>query len=84
MSFRVYVTTEKLFLEKTLFEFVILAIILCFTNFSQIYHCNINSYGRICHQVLSESYTPSLTMKDILGCVYGLLVWPEPEDPLDR
>ena len=52
--------------------------------FIQIYHCNINSSGRICHPVLGRNYIPSMSMKEIFDHVYGLLMSPEPLDPLDR
>lgn len=48
-----------------------------------IYHCNINSSGRICHSVFGRNYSSDLTVKEILDCVYGLLLEPEPNDPLD-
>ena len=50
----------------------------------QIYHCNINSSGRICHRIFTTSYSPSVTVRTILSCVLGLLMTPEPDDPLDR
>ncbi|KAM8747665.1 uncharacterized protein AB9X84_015607 [Acanthopagrus schlegelii] len=48
-----------------------------------VYHCNINSVGRICHNIFDRNYNAQITMKDILNAVYGLLMFPEPEDPLD-
>ena len=56
--------------------------LLCF--FKQIYHCNINSSGRICHSILDRHYIPSLTMRQIIDYIYGLLLSPEPSDLLDR
>lgn len=50
---------------------------------TEIYHCNINSLGRICHSVLDRNYMVDVTMKQIFDCIYGLLLTPEPEDPLD-
>ena len=47
-----------------------------------IYHCNINSQGRICHSVLDRNYTVDTPMKVIFDCIFGLLLTPEPEDPL--
>ncbi|CAL8273091.1 unnamed protein product [Gadus morhua 'NCC'] len=47
------------------------------------YHCNINSSGRICHNIFDRGYNAHITMKEILEAVYGLLIAPEPEDPLD-
>uniref|UniRef100_A0A8D3CAX5 UBC core domain-containing protein n=1 Tax=Scophthalmus maximus TaxID=52904 RepID=A0A8D3CAX5_SCOMX len=51
---------------------------------SQIYHCNINSVGRICHSIFDRSYNAHITMRDVFDAVYGLLIIPEPDDPLDR
>lgn len=48
-----------------------------------VYHCNINSVGRICHNIFDRNYNAQVTMRDILNAVYGLLIIPEPEDPLD-
>lgn len=48
-----------------------------------IYHCNINSTGRICHSILDQFYSPAITIRHILDCIYGLLMTPEPMDPLD-
>uniref|UniRef100_A0A7N6FEC8 UBC core domain-containing protein n=2 Tax=Anabas testudineus TaxID=64144 RepID=A0A7N6FEC8_ANATE len=48
-----------------------------------IYHCNINSVGRICHNIFDRSYNAQIAMREILDAVYGLLIVPEPEDPLD-
>jgi ubiquitin-protein ligase len=49
-----------------------------------IYHCNMNSQGRICHSVFDRNYSPALTFRHIIDCVYGLILTPEPEDPLDN
>uniref|UniRef100_A0A8C9Y4F1 UBC core domain-containing protein n=1 Tax=Sander lucioperca TaxID=283035 RepID=A0A8C9Y4F1_SANLU len=51
---------------------------------TRIYHCNINSVGRICHNIFDRNYNAQITMRDILNAVYGLLIVPEPDDPLDR
>lgn len=50
----------------------------------QIYHCNVNSVGRICHSIFDRSYNAHITMREIFDAVYGLLIIPEPDDPLDR
>ncbi|XP_035849908.1 uncharacterized protein LOC116063676 isoform X2 [Sander lucioperca] len=50
---------------------------------TRIYHCNINSVGRICHNIFDRNYNAQITMRDILNAVYGLLIVPEPDDPLD-
>uniref|UniRef100_A0A3Q3WJW9 UBC core domain-containing protein n=1 Tax=Mola mola TaxID=94237 RepID=A0A3Q3WJW9_MOLML len=49
-----------------------------------VYHCNINSVGRICHNIFDRNYNAHITMRDIFNAVFGLLIVPEPEDPLDR
>ncbi|XP_066575898.1 uncharacterized protein LOC136766384 [Amia ocellicauda] len=51
--------------------------------FTPIYHCNINSVGRICHNIFDRNYSAHVTVKQILDAVFGLLITPEPEDPLD-
>ncbi|XP_036419433.1 uncharacterized protein LOC118803045 [Colossoma macropomum] len=48
-----------------------------------IYHCNVNSVGRICHNIFDRNYSAQITMREILDAVFGLLIAPEPEDPLD-
>ncbi|XP_011404197.1 PREDICTED: ubiquitin-conjugating enzyme E2 36-like [Amphimedon queenslandica] len=51
---------------------------------TQIYHCNVSgSSGRICHAILGESYTPSTSMREILSYIYGLLMCPDIDTPLD-
>uniref|UniRef100_A0A4W4E3U9 UBC core domain-containing protein n=1 Tax=Electrophorus electricus TaxID=8005 RepID=A0A4W4E3U9_ELEEL len=51
--------------------------------FTPIYHCNVNSVGRICHNIFDRNYSAQITMREILDAIYGLLIVPEPEDPLD-
>ena len=48
-----------------------------------IYHCNINSSGRICHSVFGRNYTSDMEFRALMDCVFGLLCEPEPGDPLD-
>uniref|UniRef100_UPI003AB1041E uncharacterized protein isoform X2 n=1 Tax=Centroberyx gerrardi TaxID=166262 RepID=UPI003AB1041E len=50
---------------------------------THVYHCNVNSVGRICHNIFDRNYNAHITMREILDAVYGLLIIPEPEDPLD-
>ncbi|KAM4539735.1 uncharacterized protein PAE49_020507 [Odontesthes bonariensis] len=50
---------------------------------TRIYHCNINSVGRICHNIFDRNYNAQITVREILEAVFGLLIAPEPEDPLD-
>lgn len=49
-----------------------------------IYHCNVNSHGRICHSILERNYLVDVKMKDIFNCIFGLLLTPEVENPLDN
>ena len=49
-----------------------------------IYHCNINANGRICHSIFDRNYTVDTTVRMIFDCLYGLLMTPDPEDPLDN
>jgi len=46
-------------------------------------HCNINAYGRVCHSIFDRNYTSDTTVLEILHCIYGLLLNPDYEDPLD-
>ena len=46
-------------------------------------HCNINSYGKVCHSILDRNWSPDTSIEMVLGCVYGLLLNPDYEDPLD-
>ncbi|XP_037314747.2 uncharacterized protein LOC119209467 [Pungitius pungitius] len=50
---------------------------------TRMYHCNVNSVGRICHNIFDRNYNAHITMREILEAVYGLLIIPEPDDPLD-
>ncbi|XP_061587146.1 uncharacterized protein LOC133451985 [Cololabis saira] len=50
---------------------------------TRVYHCNVNNVGRICHNIFDRNYNAHITMKEIFDAVYGLLIIPEPEDPLD-
>uniref|UniRef100_A0A673KGQ0 UBC core domain-containing protein n=1 Tax=Sinocyclocheilus rhinocerous TaxID=307959 RepID=A0A673KGQ0_9TELE len=52
--------------------------------FTPVYHCNVNSEGRICHNIFDRNYSSQITMREILDAVFGLLIAPEPSDPLDR
>lgn len=43
-----------------------------------------NQQGRICHSVFDRNYSPAITFRHIVDCIYGLILTPEPEDPLDN
>jgi len=46
-------------------------------------HCNINQYGKVCHSIFTRNWIADTSMHTLLSCVYGLLLTPETDDPLD-
>eukprot|EP00054_Salpingoeca_dolichothecata_P001715 m.20352 g.20352 ORF g.20352 m.20352 type:complete len:871 (+) comp12460_c0_seq1:798-3410(+) len=48
-----------------------------------VYHCNISSSGKICHSILDRNWNAATTVRNVIDCIYGLLLTPEPDDPLD-
>jgi len=46
-------------------------------------HCNVNQYGKVCHSVFTRNWTSDTSIHQVLSCVYGLLLTPETDDPLD-
>ncbi|KAK6495517.1 hypothetical protein TWF481_002566 [Arthrobotrys musiformis] len=48
-----------------------------------IIHPNINKHGRVCHAVLDQYWKAETKVRDILCCIYGLLMVPEKNDPID-
>ncbi|KAL1919358.1 uncharacterized protein VTP21DRAFT_2051 [Calcarisporiella thermophila] len=49
---------------------------------TRIYHCNINSQGQICLDVLKDNWSPLLTTAKVLLSICALLTDANPHDPL--
>ena len=48
-----------------------------------IFHCNINSAGRVCISVLGHDYHADYSIKKILECIFGLFMHSEGTDSID-
>ncbi|KAF3190750.1 hypothetical protein TWF788_008272 [Orbilia oligospora] len=48
-----------------------------------IIHPNINKHGRVCHAILDQDWKAETKVRDIVCCIYGLLMAPERNEPVD-
>lgn len=49
---------------------------------TRIYHCNVNSLGMVCVDILGDAWIPSFTISSLLLCIRSLMTDPNPYHPL--